>query len=270
MKHLLLLLLVLPSTLLGLPTHDPVPGGVAVLRLADPGALTYEGAPVLVARDGDAWFAVVGIPLSAKTGTHHLVQGSEQLSFEVVPREYRVQRLTIKNDRQVNPLAQDLERIGRERREMDEAFNRFDAASEAALDMDVPVAGIMSSSFGLRRILNDQPRNPHSGMDIAADEGTPIIAPAPGIVTATGDYFFNGNTVLVDHGQGLVTMYCHMSEISVEKGQSVKRGELLGKVGQTGRVTGAHLHWSVSLNNARVNPALFIPADAHSSESGQP
>jgi murein DD-endopeptidase MepM/ murein hydrolase activator NlpD len=202
-------------------------------------------------------YAIVGIPLSAKAGSHTLSLGSTKKNFNVQSKAYEEQRLTIKDDRKVNPYAEDMERIKRERTEMANVFTHFENM-DYGTDFILPVTGIVSSPFGLRRFLNEQPRNPHSGLDIAADEGVPIGATAAGNVVAVGDYFFNGNTVLIDHGQGLITMYCHMSRTDVKVGDSLKSGDIIGAVGQTGRVTGPHLHWSVSLNNTRVDPNLFL------------
>lgn len=254
----LLILLLVARSALALPDHDSVPGGVAIVSVPTSDYVTFNGRPVWVAEQSDGLVAIVGIPLSSKPGKHILKTDAGDIAFTVSEKEYRVQRLTIKNDRKVNPYAQDMERITRERKEMNQAFHAFDESLPTDANFDLPVEGIVSSSFGLRRILNDQPRNPHSGMDIAAVEGTPVYAPADGKIAATGDYFFNGNTILVDHGKGLITMYCHLSAMDVKPGDRVSRGDLIGKVGQTGRVTGAHLHWSISLNNARVNPDLFL------------
>jgi murein DD-endopeptidase MepM/ murein hydrolase activator NlpD len=269
-----------------LPRHAPIPGGVAVIEVpSETFAARFNDKPILLVVEDDVHYALVGLSLKTKPGEYYLdleltIQSAtdEQLSSETVPptpsptpavarisfdvtdKAYPVQRLTIPNDRKVNPYAQDMTRIRQERKDMDVAFTHFQDEA-VQVDFSLPTAGRASSSFGSRRILNDQPRSPHSGMDIAAVTGTPILTPSAGKVVAQGDYFFNGNTVLVDHGQGLITMYCHLSEISVQVGDELDSGMLIGKVGQTGRVTGPHLHWSVSLNNARVDPALFLAED---------
>ncbi|NND65056.1 MAG: peptidoglycan DD-metalloendopeptidase family protein [Gammaproteobacteria bacterium] len=250
-----------------LPTHSAVPGGVAVIPvgLCEDGQpkITFYDRPVAVVCDRGVWVTTVGIPLSAKAGDHNLslelMDGAQvTVAFTVTDKQYETQHLTIKNKRHVNPNANDMDRIVADKKRIGRAFRHWDDVRKPDFDFIAPVDGPRSSSFGLRRILNGQPRSPHSGMDIAAPNGTPIIAPAAGEITEVGDYFFNGRSVFVDHGHNVVTMYCHLSEIDVEVGDQVEQGELIGKVGSTGRVTGAHLHFTVSLNNTRVDPALFL------------
>ncbi len=249
-----------------LPRASSVPGGVAVIELPATGKQRpeawYRDRKVMVVNNADHWYAVIGIPLSAKPGKHAVtVKGAtkKKIAFPVSEKKYREQHLTIKNKRMVNPNADDLKRIRREKKEIVDAFNHWRDIQQIDARFILPVDGPMSSPFGLRRFFNQQPRRPHSGLDIAAPKGSPVHAPAIGIVIATGNYFFNGNTVFIDHGQGLITMYCHMDHIDVNKGDVLAEGQMIGTVGMTGRVTGAHLHWSVSLNNTRVDPELFLP-----------
>ena len=250
---------------LEIPEFESVPGGVAVVQLnvnSRPTA-SYHNNPVMIIGKTNDWYAIVGVPLSSKPGEHRLeVTSNGEKSvhhFEVLNKKYKESRITIKDDRKVNPLPMDMERINRERKLIQEAKQSWIDIEVESLLLDQPVEGRYSSPFGLRRFFNDQPRNPHSGLDIAAIQGTPIKAASSGKVVNTGEYFFNGNTVFIDHGQGMITMYCHLHTIDVDNGQNLERGEVIGTVGQTGRVTGAHLHWSVILNNVMVNPELFLP-----------
>ncbi len=268
----MLLLSLLASAVAAAPQHSPVPGGVAMLDVpeldGDAPVATFNGRRVMVQLVDDRCMAIVGLPLGTKPGEHALelegVGGTRaRLTFEVDRKDYETQRLTITDKRKVDPTQEDLVRIGKERKRISAALERWTDQPAVPTELIHPVAGVQSSAFGLRRILNDKPRNPHSGIDIAAAEGTPIVAAGNGIISETGGYFFNGNTVFIDHGQGLTTMYCHMSQIDVEPGQPVSQGDVIGLVGKTGRVTGAHLHWSVTLNDARVDPALFIPSESH-------
>ena len=252
----------------GHPAVQSVPGGVAEIPLPQAGEprpeATWRGRPVLVTRKGAHWVALVGIPLDTRPGIETLrVKGPGQertLPFRIRDKRYREQRITLRNRRQVNPTATDLARIRRESARIRKALATFTPREVAWPRFRWPVPGVISSPFGLRRFFNGQPRKPHSGIDIAAPEGTPVRAPFPGAVIDTGDYFFNGNSIFLDHGQGLVTMYCHLSRIDVQPGERVAAGQVIGAVGHTGRATGPHLHWGVSLNDARVDPLWFVPS----------
>ncbi len=249
-----------------LPRESAVPGGIAIVALgpsADKPSAYYLDKQVMVKAAGEGWVALVGLPLTAKPGTHALrvfagAGKADTRRFTVRDKQYEEQHITLKNNRMVNPYAKDLERIRGEQARSRKAFASWDAQRSAQLDFLLPVNGRLSGTFGKRRFFNGQPRRPHSGLDIAAATGTEVAAPASGKVIETGNYFFNGNTVFIDHGEGLVSMYCHLDSIAVKVSQEVRQGEMIARVGMTGRVTGPHLHWSVSLNNTRIDPALFL------------
>jgi len=244
---------------LDLPRSESVPGGVHIIALAGPSPASFDHHRVMVIRRGEKWLAVVGIPLDAALGTARLdVPDETPHEFPIGPKTYSVQRLRVAPG-QVDLAPQDAERAALERTRILAAVATFTPEAPLSLALLQPVPGVRSSSFGLRRVFNGEARNPHTGMDIAAPTGTPILAAAPGTVVDTGDYFFNGNTVIIDHGQGLLTVYCHLSAIGVHEGEAIRRGQVIGKVGMTGRVTGPHLHFAVVLNQVFVDPALFLP-----------
>jgi murein DD-endopeptidase MepM/ murein hydrolase activator NlpD len=247
-----------------------VPGGVALVRIDgpadDPPRVTLASAPVMVLRQDDHWLGIVGIPLSTPAGKlkvavarHEATPSSVDLAIK--PKQYIVQRLRV-SPGMVDLTPSDLQRVNRERPVLQAAFATFSEAPPPSLRLKQPVPGARSSSYGSRRVFNGQPRSPHTGMDIAAPQGAPVIASARGKVVLAGNYFFGGNTILLDHGQGLVTMYGHLSAIDVAIGDVVESGAVIGRVGATGRATGPHLHWGVTLNQAMVDPALFLAGSA--------
>lgn len=254
-----------PST--ALPRASSVPGGVARVGLG-----AAEQAPVarlgdrrvLVQREGAEWVAFVGIPLAEKAGARLrlLVQraggAAETLEFRVGAKAYASQHLKVPPDK-VELSPEDLARHERERARLAQVLATFTDSASVPMAMQPPAAGSRSSSFGLRRYFNGRARNPHSGMDFAAPTGTPVVAATGGRVLDVGDYFFSGRTVILDHGQGLLSLYAHLSAIDAQAEQLVAAGGPIGKVGATGRVTGPHLHFSVYLNAVAVDPALFLP-----------
>ena len=257
-----------PAPLLGvdLPQENAVPGGVKIIRLgAAESPMPYvdaDGHRALVIQDGSSWVAVIGIPLSAPLGSHQVTvrgaNGRAVLDYTVVDKHYLTQALKVAPG-QVNLSAKDLARVNEEKIRIDHVLSHWSEPPPESLRLPQPVPGPRSSSFGSRRIFNGESRNPHSGMDIAAPTGTPVRVPIAGTVVETGAFFFNGNAVFVDHGRGLIRMYCHLSAIDVQPGQHVAAGTRIGAVGMTGRATGPHLHWGLVLNRAWVDPELFQP-----------
>ena len=244
---------------------ESVPGGVVVLPLPDnkkPSSVTFGKRKVMVMKK-HGWKAIVGIPLSTKPGTHYIKvhyrnRPTRLVEFHVNWKKYRTQYITIKNKRKVTPYKRDMTRIYSDFRIIRAALKKWTHKRRVPLHFIPPVRGYFTGSYGSRRFFNNKPRRPHSGMDIAAPQGTPVKAAAKGRVIEAGDYFFNGKTVFLDHGQGLITMYSHLHSIKVQKGDYLRQGQVLGTVGKTGRATGPHLHWSVSMSRTMVNPALFI------------
>jgi len=223
----------------------------------------FEGERVMVRGDASGWYAVVGIPLDAKAGAALplIVERSERapetIAVEIGRKRYATQHLSVKPG-QVELSPEDLARHEMERTHLRGVLRTFSESAPDSLLLLQPCEGPRSDSFGKRRFFNHQPRSPHSGLDIAAPDGAPVIAAGAGTVLDVGNYFFSGQTLILDHGLGFLTLYAHLSDIDANTGDRVPAGIRIGSVGATGRVTGPHLHFSVYLNAAAVDPGLFI------------
>jgi len=258
--------LITPFSLSAAPQHNPVPGGIVLLELSDnqlANSARYNGKKLAFIQNDKQQQLLVGISLNTKPGNHFINiknnQGeSEKINFAIKPKTYKAQYLTIKNKRKVNPYTKDMPRILSEKKRKGIAKKHW-RDTPVQSNFITPVDGRVSSIFGLRRFFNKQARKPHSGLDIAAPQGTPIKAVAAGKVIESGDFFFSGNMVYIDHGKGLISLYAHMDEIKVKTGDEILEGQVIGSVGETGRVTGPHLHLAVLLNQTTVDPLLFLP-----------
>ncbi|MEM7101402.1 MAG: peptidoglycan DD-metalloendopeptidase family protein [Pseudomonadota bacterium] len=246
------------NSISGLPPTN-VPGGIYVMQL-EPGIsnITFESRVAMTVGNS----ALIAIPINTKPGTHQVSfkrNGQlESASFEVVDKTYTEQHITLENQAMVDPPEETLKRIRSELTRQRSLYRQIRDPMDLSAGFHKPLEGITTSLYGHRRFFNGKPRSPHSGLDIAAPEGTPIKAAAAGTVTLADDLYYNGKTIFLDHGQGLITMYCHMSELSVKEGDVVLPEQTIGLVGTTGRSTGPHLHWSVSLAGYRVDPELFM------------
>lgn len=264
----LIVALALPTSFAQTAANTTVPGGVYAWSAPNGASnIRFGNKPVLVINTT----ALVGIPINQPLGsatlsyTHKDQQQTH--TFEVVDKRYTEQRITLKNQEMVTPNPKQLQRIREEGTRQRKIYAQVTAPLDLTNGFTMPLEGVTTSEYGHRRFFNDQPRSPHSGLDIAAPTGTPIIAPAAATVALVDDLYYNGKSVFLDHGQGLITMYCHLSEQSVKTGDLVNQNQVIGLVGATGRVTGPHLHWSVSLNGYRIDPLAFRAALAREAQT---
>lgn len=226
----------------------------------------FQGKAIPFFETGEGLFTtVLGIDLAQKKGSLGFTvtwegrekTGQKEYTINIVSAPFGIQRLTLpKNKVDLDPPT--LTRVRMEKGLMKEAFEHSINEKLWRGEFLVPVQGKRQGTFGRKRILNGQPRRPHTGEDISAPQGATILATNSGKVVLVGDFFFNGRSVVIDHGLGLFSMYFHLSEVAVSNGGSVKRGDTIGRVGQSGRVTGPHLHWGMRLNGARIDPYALV------------
>ena len=227
-----------------------IPGEIIAIKLNS----NEELNSYLTIEKDEHFYALVPMPFDKQ---------GESIKFQsenifVTEKNFGESRITIENSSMVNLSKEDSERVFKESRLISNALKTYSQIYKSKLDFLKPVDGVISSRYGKKRFINELPRSPHLALDIAAPTGTTIIAPTYGKVILTGNFFYSGNYLILDHGYGLLTSYSHLSVIEVSEGQLVKQGQKIGEVGATGRVTGPHLHWTVYLNGTRINPESII------------
>ncbi len=236
-----------------------VQGGLVQGR-AEPGAtVALDGRPVRVSPEG---VFLLGFGRDAAKATLEVTgpAGSRETRvLEIEKRKFDIQRIDGLPEAFVTPPPEVEARIKQEGELVDRARRRDDARTDFLKGFDWPVQGRVSGVYGSQRVLNGKPRAPHYGVDIAGPVGTPVLAPAPGVVTLAADLYFTGWTVILDHGHGLSSVFMHMAEATAKEGQRLAKGEQVGRLGATGRATGPHLHWGMNLFGVRLDPQLLAP-----------
>lgn len=268
-------------------TVSPVsvrPGDVLMVTIVAPPGTSGVGVRALhrhwpAARvDDTTWRGIVGIDLDTTPGAYDLVVASSDEPagvlphssvLRVSPRRFPRRVLRVAPE-YVQPPPELVARITREAAFLEAVFAASDAAPAWLDGLTRPVEARANSSFGTRSVFNGEPRNPHAGTDFLSSAGTPIRAPAGGRVVAARDLFFSGNTVVIDHGLGVISTLAHLSRLDVREGAPIERGQIVGLVGATGRVTGAHLHWALRVGGARVDPLAALLALAPPSSLAPP
>ena len=260
-----------PAIVVSASSASARPGDVIVLTVRVPQPVTmmrvraFDHDIPAFSVSARTWRALVGIDLDTRAAAYSIAIESgdppgairQTLPIVVTTRRFRTRTLTV-DAAFVNPPPSALERIAREAAELNALWSKSSSTRLWNGPFIRPVPDPANSAFGTRSILNGEPRSPHSGADFNSMEGRPIKAPNAGRVVVAGERYFTGNTVVIDHGLGLFSLFAHLSEMDVHVGDSVTTGHVIGKVGATGRVTGPHLHWSVRLNDARVDPLSLL------------
>ncbi len=247
------------------PINSPYPGGVLSIDVKNKDfdrnkKINTEGHVSSICKHSLYQSIIfIPIPLDFKNERIEIKQDGVLLSSnKIFNKNYRESRITISNNDFVSPGEELQPRIRREYGLSQAAKNTFTPIKLKNWSMNKPAKGLISSEFGVRRFINSQPRNRHGGMDIAAPEGTEVLAPLSGEIIIASNFFYKGNVIYINHGAGLVSSYSHLSKIEIKNGDKVKKGDLIGLIGQTGRVTGPHLHWEIYLMGIAINPEIFL------------